>query len=364
MHLTVDASREIDHQLNLQIYHIREGVRKAVSQSNRVSFLLVGGFARGEGGVIRQDDRWVPANDYDFELVTHHALPPDDLKKLGERMAEEIGIRWVHIENHTVKQLRRMKFTMYNYDLKYAGKHLDGDATVQAIIPEMDASKMPWREAEKQILTRTWSFIGAFSRDMMKRPLDDEEEFFLAEQLSKAILAMQDCFLIPQGLYSSSYRKRLENLVDADYPEELADYFKWATAFKLSPHTYEKSNFVDLLFDIKPLFLKTLLDLYSDGYKRPLKNWKEYEHIHFTNGYTLLKRAYFILVKQSPWYINYLNYTMGMIYLIDALERDRVRFQSLDRARYFFSRVKGCTDPGENWDELRTEALRLREQIW
>ena len=365
MHFTVDQSAEIDSQVEADLSLIAESVRKAAGKDNMASLFLVGGFGRGEGGVVRKKGRFLPANDYDLELVTLRPVQGGLLKKLGEDLAGEIGVPWVHIESHTLSQLPRMKFTMYNFDLKYASFPVEGEGEVLERIPDMDPARMPWREAENIMFTRLWSFIGPIEPDMFEREPGEEESFFLAGQVSKALLAIQDAMLIPRGLYHSSYVKRLENLLGTGISPEDRPLFEWATDFKLHPGKTGIKGMMERLFHVKKLFLETLFSLYSTVYGRSFAGWDDYARIHFTNSYTRLKRIYFFLVKRSSWFIDYLNYNMGSIYLVNALEREKIATGQLKKADFYFRRIPGYTLPESlEWNALRNQALKLREEIW
>ncbi len=365
MHFTVDENPEIDAQIASDLARIKEAVRGAVPSQNFVALFLVGGFGRGEGGVVRRTGRFRPANDYDLELITHKPAGSPLLHKLGQSLARELNIPWVHIESHTLSKLRHLKYTMYNYDLKYASHHLDGEASALERIPEMDAGRMPLREAQNLMFTRLWCFIGPFRLEMLKRELAPDESFFLAGQLSKALLAIQDAYLIMSGLYHPSYRQRLKNLEKTNVPTEIMPLCRWATTVKLQPEDADTPDLIDLYFRARGHFLKTLLLLLSTMHKRRISEWRRYERTHFNNLYTLIKRLYFFFVKRSRWYIDYLNYNLGVIYLINALGHGEISPDSLTRAHLFLNRVTGFNkNTPLDWTALQNEALRLRESLW
>jgi hypothetical protein len=365
MHFTVDENPEIDSQVLEDIRRIEAAVKNSVAKDNYIALFLVGGFGRGEGGVIFMDGRFKPSNDYDFELITSNPLKDGMLEELGKSLASELGISWVHIESHTDSSLSRMKFTMYNYDLKYGSHFISGDKNILDSIPDMNPSEMPWREAENLLFTRLWGFIGAFKIDMLKRDLSEEEKRFLSGQLSKSLLAIQDTYLILNRLYHHSYKQRLKNLEKISVPDELRPICEWAACFKLTPEKSEIPDLPDFFFLVKKYYCESLLFLYSSVYKRKFNSWKEFEKIHFYSFYTLLKRFYFFTVKRSRWYIDFLNYNMAVIYLVKALDKEDISKDFLERADYFFRKIDSYNPPADlNWPLLQDEALNLRERIW
>ena len=365
MHFTIEKNPQIDRQILADLEIIKETLHKVIPVENFVSLFLVGGFGRGEGGVIQKQGRHRPANDYDLELITRRPLKASLLKKTGNEMAEKLAIPWVHIESNTLAKLRHLKFTMYNYDLKYASLFLEGEKEVLDAIPEMDGASMPWREAENLLFTRLWCFYGAFREDMRKRALFPEEASLLTGQISKALLAIEDTYLILAGKYHPSYLQRIKRLENTDIPRGIIPLCQWATEVKLTPEMVDRPNLLELLFMVRNHYLDTLFHLYSTAYKRRLRDWDHYAQLHFTNPYTLLKRLYFRLVKRSHWFIEYLNFNLGMIYLTDALGQKEIQEQSLRRADFYLGRIKGYQKPAKlNWTSLQEKALKLRERLW
>ena len=365
MHFTVDKDESIDKQIRQDLDRVTESIHNAVSPENFEALFLVGGFGRGEGGVIIREGRYRPANDYDLELVTSSPVDPAFLSELGKQLASELKIPWVHIENHTSSQLSRMKFTMYHYDLKYASYCLRGEKDVIAKIPEMKPEDMPWREAENLLFTRLWGFIGAFDLSMLNRSLSEEEEFLLINQLSKSLIAVQDSVLILRGDYDASYLTRFEKFERIADSPKIIELCRWANDVKLAPSRAEKPELMKLFFRVKEIYLEAMLDMYSNVYRRKFSGWADYEKIHFTNSYTLLKRMYFFLWKRNSWFIRFLNYNLGVIYLLDALQRNEIQTESLERAAFYLSRSGEKVEMNQpGWEDLQKVALELRETLW
>ncbi len=368
-----DAHRQIEDDLQ----YIREHIARAVPENNRVALFLVGGFGRGEGGVVMREGRWRPANDYDLELISRTPIDSAFLKDLGVRIASGLGIPWVHIESHTLEKLGRLRQTMYNYDLKYASTCLDGDGAVLVRIPRMLPELMPRAEAQAIMFTRLWTFLGAFHPDMLHRPLTSAETFLMTGQISKALLAMMDALLIgSEGLYDASYRERLRRLGDIRHhdnkpPEELVPLIEWAVHYKLTPEEAPLDDPLGVLFRIRPVYLAVLSSTISSrfSFHNP-PDMPRLERALFFNSYHLLKRIYIRFIKRSRWFEDFLHYNMAVIHLVDAMGNPefisgKSECLSLSSALKHFRRVSGFRDTDNpSWTSLREEALRLREELW
>ena len=370
-HYTVDADEDIDAQIAGDLRHIVKTIRSHVSEKDFVALFLVGGFGRGEGGVIRRKERWRPANDYDLELIVRKPFDKGVIHDLGTRLAGELGIPWVHIESHPLSALPRLKFTMYHYDLKYASRLIEGDGEIPNLVPAMKANKMPLEEAQGELFTRLWTFIGAWRADMGGRALAPEESEFLCGQLSKALIAIMDARLILNGAYDASYRRRLERFKMQNGACEETSLCEWAVKYKLAPHAAAPpAPPIEMFFMIKKLYMNTLRRFYAAAYggvpaQEVSMSWQTFESLHFKNPRTLFKRLYFKIWKRSRWFLDYLRYNIGVIYLVGALERDKISEELLARAHHFLKGVSGFEEPAQpDWASLQKEALKLREQIW
>lgn len=371
LHYTIDASKDIDAQIAQDLRHISNAVRSCVFEKNFAALFLVGGFGRGEGGVIQREGRWRPANDYDLELITNEPFDKSVVHELGARLARELGISWVHIETRPVSALPRLKFTMYDYDLKYASLPVEGNREILNLIPDMRAEEMPIEEARGELFTRLWTFIGAWRAEMNERALTLAESEFLCGQLSKALIAIMDARLISCGAYDASYQRRLERFKSLPASAEEKSLCEWAVKYKLAPHSAPPpAPPVDMFFRVKELYLDALKNFYSTAYggvtAQDVKmNWRTFESLHFRNPRTLAKRLYFKIWKRSRWFLDYLRYNMGVIYLVGALGRDEISKDLLARAHHFLKGVSGFEEPAQpDWSSLQKEALKLRELIW
>ena len=56
-----------------------------------ISIILMGGFGRGEGAVLKADKSYMPVNDFDMYIVTKRLLPDKFLEGLATGISRKFG---------------------------------------------------------------------------------------------------------------------------------------------------------------------------------------------------------------------------------------------------------------------------------
>ncbi len=191
--------------INSHIKIIIEGL----SKYKKDAVILCGGYGRGEGGWFIENGTFKPYNDYDLLLVLEKKIPNHEIQILRKKLATKIGIRWVDITQKTPQELKKLRLSIYNYDLKYVSKVIGGDYSILKLIPNFDASKLPLKEGEILFFTRLWTLLGCLNEKGFQIQFNKEEARFFRSQMAKAILAVVDVLLLQRGAYHPSYRKRI-----------------------------------------------------------------------------------------------------------------------------------------------------------
>jgi hypothetical protein len=354
----------VNKKVNQDLGVITEKLTRAFG-GNIAALVLVGGFGRGEGAVLIENGQVRPVNDYDLAMIIDQ---PCDLGCIGEirrDLAQRLGAWWVDISTYTVTKLRRLHYTMYAYDLKYGSQVIYGNPSLLSLIPEMDPQKMPLVEAEVQFFTRLWCFLGPFSTRFLGQQPTDEEKFFLANQLSKALLACSDALLILNGLYHPSYAERLCRFEVAFRDrDDLLPLIREATEFKLHPTRDIGYNVVERWFQVRRLFLSTMWNFVSQMYERRFQDWQAYAWRYRNNPKTILRRLAHLVVKHSLQYERRISINLAQLLLLVSFEgSDQIDADLFDLAKRELSKVAGTNQSVLDWEQARAIAAQLRMEI-
>lgn len=363
LHFTVYTDHpDVDTVVRADLDFLSASLRQAYPAIQ--ALILVGGFGRGEGGVLLEGGRIRPVNDYDLIMVTADRVDRDELRSVRRKLAESLSVTWVDITPRSPAVLRRLPVTMYNYDLKYGSYVLYGDPTILDQIPPMDPARIPLVEAELQFFTRLWCFLGPFKLDYLTHPPDAEARFFLNNQMSKAVLACADALLILDGLYHHSYRERRDRCL-RHYGDRtpLAELVRWAAEFKLRPALNIEREPVALWRTVRQVFLETWQEFNRNRYWRFGGNWRTYARRFVWNRFNLLRRAGHLIVRRSLHYERKLKVDLAQLYLLLAFDGEREDAKWLVKAKRDLGPVAGRGLATLTWDETRALAATLRMDV-
>jgi len=201
--------------------------------------VLTGSFGRGEGGVFRDPSgRYRPVNDYDL-LVVSDRNPGPALKKLGDELAQKLGIDFIDL-GWSDGDWAHLPLSVQHYDLKYGSQVIAGDATVLDRIPAYASADIPIYEAIKLLLNRSAGLLTGLRGEFFagKEPAIEQRRY-LTNQIVKALIAIGDWHLLRWECYDTSYRLRAARLqslaTGAGLPSELVRKIVWAYQFKCLP---------------------------------------------------------------------------------------------------------------------------------
>ncbi|MBN1890303.1 MAG: hypothetical protein JW850_20080 [Thermoflexales bacterium] len=361
-HYTVHHDQAVDVRIASDVALLRERLLAAFPQLE--ALVLVGGFGRGEGSVLCEKGDLTPVNDYDLVMLNQRPVDRDFLGQLRRELAQQLGISWVDISVYSPARWKKLAYTMYHYDLKYAGRVIYGDPGVLALIPDMVAQKMPLAEAEIQFYVRLWCFLGPFSTRFLAQTATEEERFFLACQFSKALLACSDALLILHGLYHPSYAERLRRFEAAfgDRTDRLT-LIREATEFKLRPTRDVRYDVVERWFQVRRVYLDTMWSFVGAMYQRKFRDWPAYTWYYRNNPRRVLRRLAHVLVRRSLRHEKHVSVNLAQLFLLLAFEPEKVDAGFLGLAQLELGRVTRSNLSELDWEAARAMAAQLRMDV-
>jgi hypothetical protein len=189
-------------------------------------------------------------------IVKHHCVPEDfDLivvldrpgevrrflcrRLIGRYLVRSVADLKVPVSVGLIRksELRRLPFTLFNYEMRNAHRVLLGpDPTPE--MPDYDPAVMPLIEATRLLLNRGVLLWGDHLL-LRSRDLSDQQLRAIALRNRKVVLALGDALLITSGKYHWSYTQRMRSaggclLFDEFKGLGLADRYLAAIAAKLS----------------------------------------------------------------------------------------------------------------------------------
>ncbi|MEA3137762.1 MAG: hypothetical protein QOC71_2043 [Thermoplasmata archaeon] len=180
--------RRIDADLASVVAAVRAGDRHVRS------IVLTGGFARGEGAVLRGD----PQNDYDLVAIRGFGRPAKSYAALREELSKSLGL---HIDLAAVPawRLQRAPASVFWYETALRGRVLWGEDLLGSIRVR-DAAGLDPCEGLRLLANRAAGLLLATAR-----PNDADA---LRLQAAKALLAAFDAQMLAAGRFAPSQTER------------------------------------------------------------------------------------------------------------------------------------------------------------
>jgi len=334
---------------------------------NLEAVILYGGYGRKEGSwIIEQDGNCRPYNDYDILLVVREKIPIKVIDSMRKSLAEKIGISWVDIGQKTPAELKKLKPSIYNYDLKHASKVIQGDPNILNCIAEMDAVTIPLKEGEILFFFFFWTLLGSLDNKGLSVDRKDEESRFFRNQMAKAVLAVVDVLLLQKGAYHPSYRERVKRLREL-YPKksELCELSEWALEEKLCPKApYMKAQDIQRLYrKVHCYFINEMYHLLSKYYKRKVRGPRDIEvHLKFS-PFNIIKRIGWLVSRRNMTWERKIAVNLAQSYITSAYIEKQIDEKFLQRGIRHIKYLDASFPEDSSWDEARVKIAQLRMEV-
>lgn len=247
--LTVKGSVSFEKRLSGVLNDISLDIKALVHNSLYESIVLIGGYGRGEGGVIKLEGIEYPHNNFDFLVISKNISNDESnflnslCKSIFDTHTKKLGI----FSEFTV--ITKSKFKMIDplvitYDMKYGHKVIAGNENFFKDDNRFEVESIPSWDIRNLLVNRgTLLIINDLILEKEKLSLKDEKT--IIKHWIKAIIGYGDSLLFYLGEYNYSYlekQKRMQKQACVS-PKFKALYDK-AMEFRFEPKydRYKKFN--------------------------------------------------------------------------------------------------------------------------
>jgi predicted nucleotidyltransferase len=355
----------MSNQTKILDSHIRHIITNITQQNFEITaIILYGSYGRNEGSWYKnKDGDYQPYNDYDILLILDKKQSTIKLNLLKKKLLEKIDIRWIDLGQKTIKELKKLRPSIFNYDLKYASKVISGQKNILENIPGIDASQLPLEEANILFRTRMWTFFGSLDENGFNSGLTGDASRFFRNQMAKAVLAVVDVCLLQKGKYHFSYKVRVKRFKKLyEYKKELNILCDWALTEKMEPKAPEmdKGDVVNLYSKIHKIFIH---EMYTAIGKRFLSKINKPEKLIYLWKYyptNAIRRIIYFLINQSTKYEETIILNMVQLHILMAYDKNKIKGKYLIKAIYLMKSIDSSVDLNSSWDKARMHVANLR----
>jgi len=254
--------------------------------------IMLGGYGRGEGGVVIIDGKEYPHNNFDFLLITKklNKKKQNDLKKkiypkflpLNRRIKTQIDLGFVNASNlkHTANRI-------IWYDMRFGHKTIVGDENFVPSLKRFRLQTIPKWDARNLLVNRgTLMIINELL--LKKKNPDNDVRKLIIKHINKAIIGYGDALLFFLDDYNWSYvekQKRMQNRNDVS--EDFKKIYDEAMEFRFQPkyENYINCDYIRWMEELKSHFEYIHKYCEAQHFGKPEIDWNEYLEIAFKQAF-------------------------------------------------------------------------------
>ncbi|NQV18759.1 MAG: hypothetical protein HQ534_09480 [Armatimonadetes bacterium] len=294
---TVRGSEDVEKKIMEIMKEVAFIIESQINPNNFTALIMLGGYGRGEGGVVIFDGKEYPHNNFDFLLITRNLnkKKQNDLKKkiypklipLNRKIKTQIDLGIVNASNlkHTANRI-------IWYDMRFGHKTILGDENFVPSLRRFRLQTIPKWDARNLLVNRgTLMIINELL--LKKKNLDNDVRKLIIKHINKAIIGYGDALLFFLNDYNWSYvekQKRMQNRNDVS--EDFKKIYDKAMEFRFQPkyENYMRYDYIRWMEELKSHFEYIHKYCEAQHLGKPEIDWNEYPEIAF-------KRAFF---ERSP----------------------------------------------------------------
>jgi len=237
---TVYGNEQVEQLIQEQVVRISSALRAELMGLRCSAILLLGGYGKGEGGVVTVDGVQQPHNNLDFLIVLQDARGRDKDGYLDRahqhlrqiKSASDLGVDLTVL---TEQEFSNLETRLIWHDMVEGHKVIWGRRHVADALKRHRLDAVPAWDIRNLLVNR--GSLLMINRVLLdQKPDDGEVRRAVVKHICKAIVGYGDAFLYFHNQYHWSYvekRKRMQQL-DAASPE-LKALYEEAAAFRLQP---------------------------------------------------------------------------------------------------------------------------------
>ena len=239
-HFTAYGNEQVELAIRQQIFRISEALRAELMGLRCSAILLLGGYGKGEGGVVTVDGEQRPHNNLDFLVILEHARRGQKrqyIRRAHERLRQiktdaDLG---VDLTAMTESEFKQLETRLIWHDMVEGHKVIWGRRRIATALRCHTLDKVPAWDF-RNLLVNRGSLLMINRVLLQQKPHDPEVRRAVIKHICKAIIGYGDAYLYFNGRYHWSYlekRTRMQALDQA--PAELKHLYDEAARFRLQP---------------------------------------------------------------------------------------------------------------------------------
>lgn len=280
---TAKGSQKVESLITRMAEEIVDSIQKVIPEKEYKCLYMLGGYGRGEGGVVVVNGQERPHNNFDLMLVSSDSSSGkiDDLKiRMDDAIKELPGRFGIGIDTSVISasKLKSSSCRIIWYDMRFGHKLLMGNHDIIESCSQFKVSNIPAWDARNLLVNRGTLMI---INDLLleRKNLTPELKKVLIKHKVKSIIGYGDCLLYALGDYDWSYLEKQERMNKrSDIDPEFKKLYDDAMNFRFQPdyEPYLELDIKQWLINSRELMKDINLTCESRRLHRKKLSWDSY----------------------------------------------------------------------------------------
>jgi hypothetical protein len=212
--------------------------------------VLLGGYGRGEGGVVITEEGESPHNNLDFLVIAATGVSLADQEKIKTRL-QEAAVSWrrqfgVELDFAVISEqkLKHSPCLVMWYDMRFGHKTVLGDETLVPSLTQFTLERIPAWDI-RNLLVNRGTLLVLNDHIAASRVLEPDDRKLIVKHAMKAIIGYGDALLYSLNDYHWSYAEKQKRMrVRKDVGEGFRRTYDQAVEFRFQPDygAYESTD--------------------------------------------------------------------------------------------------------------------------
>lgn len=240
-------NKEVEKSLHFVLEKISLVFEKAFSLEKTAALILIGGYGRGEGGIVNENGKYYPHNNLDLVYIHNGTVDESTLRVVNNALQDISKTYGIGIDMSAInkKKLLTLNTLVMSYDMRYGHKTLLGDST---FLKEHEAFSLENIDPidVRQLLVNRGTLLLINRILLSKKTLTKDEKKLIIKHTIKAIIGYGDALLYFKDAYHWSYAQKEKNMSElVNVSSEIKELYSKALLFRFMPD-YESYLLKDL----------------------------------------------------------------------------------------------------------------------
>jgi len=243
-HLTYYNNKEAESFLSVVTNEVATVFKELFLEKETAALILIGGYGRGEGGIVLKNGTYRPHNNLDI-LYIHNGSIDKSKVTLANAKLQEVSKKYdIGIDMSALSKEKLMNFNglVIGYDMRFGHKVLLGDSTFLKEHKPFSLYNIDPVDIRQLLVNRgTLLLINRFL--LKKENLDLAEKKLIIKHAIKAIIGYGDALLFFNDAYHWSYAQKQSNMSEAkNIDSDIKELYAQALLFRFKP---DYDNFLE-----------------------------------------------------------------------------------------------------------------------